>query len=244
MKKRVLLIIICAFLMLLICSCNSKESQGSANETPENVAKQNENSSLSSINITEQAVHNSLNTDNSSLSSNAISSEKVPSYDPETKLTAKELIDFELLRIDWTEKQMLDEGFELKENGEFERIYSKGFVEYYYGNELGNGTTPDWVTINGNIDMPGPRGIIIGDRFEDVFAKFPHEKNWQDSEGGVFYGEFEQNDDQPYSTGAVSESGDTKEISIWPQEGIPCLTVYFENDKVVSYTIEMQYLNP
>ena len=161
-----------------------------------------------------------------------------------TKLTAEELNKLEFLRAVWTENQMIGDGFELKQNQEYDRIYSKGYIEYHYGNELGNGTTPDWVSVYGDIDVQGPRDISVGDRFEDVLSKFPKEKNWKDSESGVFYGEFEDNDDQPYLVGAVGESGDARVISIYPKEGIPCLFIYFKNDVVVSYTIEMQFLNP
>ena len=161
-----------------------------------------------------------------------------------TKLTSKELNKLEFLRADWTENQMLGDGFELKQNNEFDRIYSKGCVEYHYGNEFGNGETPDWVSVSGSIDVPGPRLIAVGDRFEDVILKFPNEENWEESEKGEIYGKYEDNDDQPYQMGSVRESGDTKVISVYPEEGIPCLFIYFKNDVVVSYKIELQFLNP
>jgi len=154
-------------------------------------------------------------------------------------LTANELFEFELLRADWTDEQMINLGLK-KEVNELagERTYSNESVMYSYGNIYGNNKTPDWMDVYGVIDVKGPRDIAVGDSFEDVLKKFPQQKDWKTSPNGEFYGEVSKENYIP--TGIVIENGDAKKIIVWPQDGVPSLHIFFKDDKVEHYTIYIQ----
>ena len=158
-----------------------------------------------------------------------------------TTLTADELYEFELLRADWTEEQLLELGLNKEVNDlTGERIYSNEYIKYSYGNIYGNNKTPDLLDVFGKCDVQGPRGIAVGDTFDSVLNKFPQEKDWRTSENGEFYGEVSKELVVP--TGLVSKNENNKEIKIviWPQEQVPRLIIFFNNGIVDHYTIYIQ----
>jgi hypothetical protein len=158
-----------------------------------------------------------------------------------TKLTADELYNFELLRADWTEEQMLKLGLTKEVNDlTGERTYSNEYIKYSFGNIYGNNETPDLVDVYGKTDVQGPRGITVGDTFDNVLKKFPQEKDWRKSVNGEFYGEVSK--DSVVPTGLVSEIESVKEtkIVIWPQGQVPRLVVFLKNGVVDHYTIYIQ----
>ena len=154
-----------------------------------------------------------------------------------TVMTADELNQFELLRANWTEDQMIQSGLEKQANElAGERTYSNQSVTYSYGNIYGNNKTPDFVDVHGTIDGKGPRDIAVGDTFDGVLNKFPREKDWRTSENGEFYGKVSKESVVP--TGFVSDN--KKEIIIWPQEQVPRLVIFFKDGAVEHYTIYIQ----
>jgi len=92
--------------------------------------------------------------------------------------------------------------------------------------------------VYGNLDVDGPKAISVGDSFQDVLDKFPHEKDWKKSQNGEFYGQLKK--DEFVATGFVTTDGNNKEIVVWPQESLPRLVIFFEDDVVTHYTIYLQ----
>lgn len=160
-----------------------------------------------------------------------------PDNSPELPVfTEEEMFQFELLRADWTKEQMEAEGLEKEviESGDL-TIYSNQVLTYTYFDWF-NTLTPAVVDVFG--DVPGPRGIRVGDSFEQVLALFPQDKDWKSDPHGFFYGDIENEyDPLEYAlTGYVREYEAGKEISLVVEGGFPFLRIFFEDDIMTHYT--------
>ena len=157
-------------------------------------------------------------------------------------LTKEELLDFELLYGDKTEDEIISVGAvkvsEDEANGE--SVYKIGNVEYLY---MYFSETPVFVTVKGLIDVPGPRGITVGDSFETVLAKFPQEKDWQRILNGEVYGDqaIDMEAQEPcamVTSGELNPDTDQpgKRLTVLVKYALPSVSFYFdENDRLTSY---------
>ncbi|SFS76611.1 copper amine oxidase N-terminal domain-containing protein [Paenibacillus sp. BC26] len=109
-------------------------------------------------------------------------------------LSLQEILDFDLLRDDWSQKQMEELGLkkELYDGG---TIYSNEIVTYKFYNDA---LTPSSIDIHGS--YPGPRGIHVGETFDHVMSLFPQHSDWHKNGEGVFYGPTNY-PDKPYNVG-------------------------------------------
>lgn len=156
--------------------------------------------------------------------------------DPPTqppKLSSKEILDFSLLRKDWTEQQMQEAGLQKTVTNAGEIIYYDGNISYTLDEYSG---VPRCVEIYGECDEELPRGLYVGQSFEDVLASFPAEKDWQKDPNKIFYGKhYETDEHEP--TGRVSayevDGYIIKMITITTEDVFPFLQIYFDkNDKI------------
>lgn len=153
-----------------------------------------------------------------------------------TVFTAKEVLNFEQLRADWTKEQMEEHGFEKQVNGPGgETTYSDGRIRYVYF-DFYDAPTPAIVDVYG--DIPGPRGIKVGDAFEEVLALFPQEVDWEINPFGTLYGNFDP--DAEEETKALSAYVTTyenrKEITLLTEKVLPSLRIFFEDGKLTHYS--------
>lgn len=159
-------------------------------------------------------------------------------------LTKEELLDFELLYGDKTEDEIISVGAVKvsEDEANAESVYKIGNVEYLY---MYFSETPVFVTVKGLIDVPGPRGITVGDSFEMVLAKFPQEKNWQLIFNGEIYGD-QAIDMEAQEPCAMVTSGELnpdtnqpgKRLTVLVKYALPSVSFYFdENDRLTSYRI-------
>lgn len=117
-------------------------------------------------------------------------------------------------------------------NEESTSYYEKDGVHYI------NYVSTIYVYVRSN--LPSPRGIRVGDSFEDVMAKFPQEKNYLEDEYGCFYGEYVYLSDfgRVYGNyGRVLEQDGRREIWIATAE-MPFMKLYFDHqNNLCSYYI-------
>lgn len=148
----------------------------------------------------------------------------------------QEIYDFELLRSDWTKEQMEELGLKKEVNeGAGETYFSNELIKYIYFDYIEE-TTPAVVDVFG--ECVGPRGISVGDTFDDVMALFPQDEDWRSNAYGLFYGQFDKYKERPIGfTGYVStdDNGD-KEITFTTDKS-PWMRIFFQGDVVTHYTI-------
>lgn len=155
-----------------------------------------------------------------------------PSAQP-PKLSSKEILEFSLLRKDWTEQQMQEAGLQKTVTNAGEIFYYDGNISYALDEYSG---VPRCVEIFGECDEELPRGLYVGQSFEDVLASFPAEKDWQKDPNKIFYGKhYETDEHEP--TGRVSAyevDGDIiKMITLTTEDVFPFLQIYFDkHDKI------------
>nr|WP_308634089.1 copper amine oxidase N-terminal domain-containing protein [Paenibacillus silvisoli] len=138
-----------------------------------------------------------------------ITSDSLPSG-----FTSREIVQFDLLRPDWTKEQMEEIGLrkEVNELGG-ETRYANDIVTYTYF-DFNHDATPGVVDIHG--DYAGPRGIRVGDTFEQVMSLFPQLQDWRSSKEGLFYGQVDPYKGFPIGlTGSVYTYEDgAKDVSL------------------------------
>ncbi|SDW06149.1 Copper amine oxidase N-terminal domain-containing protein [Paenibacillus sp. CF384] len=149
-------------------------------------------------------------------------------------LTLQEFVDFDLLRADWTKKQMEELGLTKEEYGGG-ATYSNEIVSYAYNDNLMT-SAPFSVDIYGS--HSGPRGIHVGETFDEVISLFPQHSDWRKNEEGVFYGPTNA-PAKHYDIGTrgsvfVYENGN-REITLSINQG-PFLRIFFEHDVVTHFT--------
>lgn len=155
-------------------------------------------------------------------------------------LSLKDLQAFTLLHADWTKAQMEEQGFTKTVNdpgGETYYADSDNGITYTFVDYLS--PTTGVVDVRG--DVAGPRGIRVGDTFEQVMSLFPQDSDWRSSdEGGLFYGTYNPYKGYPIGlTGSVraDDTAKTKEITFSTEKIYPFLRVFLEDDIVTHYTI-------
>ncbi|WDV48141.1 hypothetical protein PV797_10685 [Clostridiaceae bacterium M8S5] len=171
-----------------------------------------------------------------------VNKDKVTSENKKAKIfIAKEIYEFKLLRSDWTKEQMEKEDFKKKDDEpEGWTTYCDDGVEYLYYDWF-ESKTPEVITVYGKHE--GPRGIKIGDKFEEVLSKFPQEKDWKKSDYGEFYGTI-YDTDQWEPTGNVGiRNEEEKHITLHSKQGGPFFTIYFRNNIVSQYEFRMRMVN-
>ncbi|MFF2888288.1 hypothetical protein [Paenibacillus sp. NPDC057967] len=161
----------------------------------------------------------------------------MPSSQPDLPVfTEAEMLQFELLRADWTKEQMEAEVLE-KEVNELASttVYSDENISYTYLDWFKT-LTPAVVDVFG--DISGPRGLRVGDSFEEVMTLFPQDKDWKSDPLGFFYGDVDNEYEQlDYAlTGYVTEYEAGNEITLVVEGGFPFLRVFFEDDIMTHYT--------
>ncbi|RJX40600.1 hypothetical protein D3P09_00860 [Paenibacillus pinisoli] len=88
-----------------------------------------------------------------------------PSHLPELPVfTEVEMFHFGLLRADWTKEHMEEEGVEKEGNGDQTTCSNEDMTYIYF--DWYNTLTPAVVNVFG--EVPGPRGMRVGDSFEQV----------------------------------------------------------------------------
>ncbi len=151
-------------------------------------------------------------------------------------LTKQEILDFDLLRMDWSKKQMEELGLEKKVNDlGGETKYSDDIITYTFF-DFNNDTTPGVIDVHG--EHPGPRGISVGETFEDVISLFPQHKDWRNNNEGIFYGKFDKYKGYPIGlTGYVhTYDNGAKELTLTTENSYPFMRIFFNNDVVTHYT--------
>lgn len=212
MKKNIILLLL---LSLTLCACSSTSSTNNS-PTPSDISP----SPVESTPVSEMSIP-------------APSETNVP---VKAVLTEQEIYDFELLRSDWTKEKMEELGLNKEVNdGGGETYFSNELVKYIYFDYIEE-TTPAVVDVFG--ECVGPRGINIGDTFDEVMAQFPQVEDWRSNANGVFYGQFDKYKERPIGfSGYVStdENGD-KEITFTTDKS-PWMRIFFQGDVVTHYTI-------
>lgn len=188
---------------------------------------------------------------NSSMQTNPTQSETTPPPspspvesipNPETNvpvsavLTEQEIFDFELLRSDWTKEQMIEFGLKKEVNDlGGETSFSNDVVKYIYFDYFEE-TTPAIVDVFG--ECVGPRGISVGDTFDDVMGLFPQDEDWRSNAYGVFYGQYDKYKEIPIGlTGYVSTDDNGDKKITFTTEKSPWMRIFFQGDVVTHYTI-------
>jgi len=157
-------------------------------------------------------------------------------------LTKREIFDLEVFHADWTKKQMENIGL-LKEGNDQSgnTCYHNESIAYIYFDfdSLSYSTsTPFSITVFGE-DITGPRGLRIGDTFEEVMALFPQEQDWESNEDGVFYGTYNADAIEPLEpAGRVTTYYGFKQIDLLTGEG-PFIRMDFPGDLLTQYTVYM-----
>ncbi|MGM0885271.1 MAG: hypothetical protein ACQEXQ_30040 [Bacillota bacterium] len=186
---------------------------------------------------------------NTSMQTNPTQSEIAPSPsplenipNPETNvpvsavLTEQEIYDFELLRSDWTKEQIGVLGLKKEVNeGAGETYFSNELVKYIFFDYIEE-TTPAVVDVFG--ESVGPRGISVGDTFDDVMTLFPQDEDWRSNAYGVFYGQYDKYKERPIGmTGYVSTDDNGDKYITFTTEKSPWMRIFFQGDVVTHYTI-------
>ena len=94
--------------------------------------------------------------------------------------------------------------------------------------------TIESIYVNKKTDVPSPRGIRIGDTFDDVLHKFPQEKDYLSSPEGYFYGD-DMWSEEP--VGFVLKDNNSVEIVVATSSWGPALKIFFEDGEVIRYMI-------
>lgn len=163
---------------------------------------------------------------------------EVPENDS-TYLSAAELNSFELLRADWTTDQMEELGLQKDINEPAgETTYFNDVIKYVYSLYFSETPLLFSVTVLGPCEVDGPRGISIGDTFEEVLTLFPQEKDWEKSLRGEFYGLLYEGAERQEPTGYVHGSNGMKTITITTARN-PWIRFEFKDDILVSYSISL-----
>ncbi|MDQ6420815.1 stalk domain-containing protein [Paenibacillus sp. LHD-117] len=155
-------------------------------------------------------------------------------------LTKQEMYDFQFLRADWTKERF-------EKLGSFEKVvnepgaettYRDEDIRYIFMDRFSAITTPSVIEVYG--DVPGPRGIRVGDSFDEVLALFTQDDVWKSNELGLFFGQFDSKESPIGGTGYVSvfENGQ-KEITLISEDIIPFFRIFMKDDVVTHYTFFM-----
>ena len=153
---------------------------------------------------------------------------------PLSYFSVEEIFDFPLIRSDWSKEQMEKAGLSKDTLGEDETYYFDDTVRYTYFDWRPESTTPGSVNIFGH--YTGPRGIKVGDSFQEVLSRFPNEKDWKTSEFGEFYGKINETEEkEPFGSVTVIDNGEIW-LTLSPAGYGPFFRVFFEDDKVTHYT--------
>lgn len=163
-------------------------------------------------------------------------------YD-QSKLLKTEITGLEYIRADLTRVQMDESGLE-KEVNELgaETYYHDGDITYLYSDWPEEAEKHFAVIVNGKFE--GPRGIAIGDTFDEVMALFPQENDCTSDDHCIFYGQLDPEGGHMYDvmTGVVSpQYGGYVDIIITTEDGFPFIRLNFENDTLSRFNI---YLIP
>ncbi|NIK80588.1 hypothetical protein FHS15_005779 [Paenibacillus castaneae] len=212
MNKNIILLLL---LSIFLSACSSNSSTKTS-PTPSDISS----SPLESTAVSET-------------STTAPSETNIPS--PEV-MTKQEIFDFDLIRSDWTKEQMAELGLKKEVNDlGGETYFSNDVVKYIYFDARSIETTPAVVDVFG--DHPGPRGIRVGDTFEEVMALFPQNENWKSNANGVFYGQYDPDAEQDTwgPSGYVTQDNGNREISILT-DVYPFVRLFFKDDVLTHYT--------
>lgn len=216
MKKYTILIMLLT-IVLSACSANSSNHPGPTPSDTSQTTSPVESSPVSEI-------------------STPMPSDKSASMPEE--LTKQEILDFNLLRPDWTKEQMVELGLkeEVNEAGG-ETYFSNDTLKYIYFDARSAVKTPAIVDVFG--DHPGPRGIHVGNTFEEVLSLFPQKESWKNNVNGVFYGNYDpdtlQNSWEQSGYVSVLDNG-TKEITILTEDVYPFVRFFFKDDVLTNYS--------
>lgn len=155
---------------------------------------------------------------------------------PTEVLTEQDIYDFDLLRADWSKDKMEEIGLKKEVNdGAGETNYSNEIVKYTYFDYFEE-ATPAVVHVFG--DHPGPRGISVGDTFDEVMSLFPQNEDWKTNSYGVFYGQFDKYKEYPIGlTGYVRTDDNGDKAITFTTENSPWMRIFFQGDEVKNYTI-------
>lgn len=153
-------------------------------------------------------------------------------------MTEQDIFDFELLRKDWTKEQMEELGLEKKVNeAAGETIYSNDYISYTYTFRGTDDALPGIIDVFGET-ADGPRGISVGDTFEDVMALFPQDEDWQNNTFGLFYGQFDKYKERPIGSAGYVYMNENGEKDITLTTGTyTWMRIFFQEDVVTHYTI-------
>lgn len=148
-------------------------------------------------------------------------------------MTAQEIEGLDWLHTDWTMKQMEELGLHQEQlDGMGETHFYNEEIRYIYLDFLDQ-TKPAIVDVYR--DYAGPRGMAIGDTFEDVLALSPQQEDWRNAAYGVFYGRFNPDIEQERNkmSGRVSiQKEGEKEIILLTENLFPAIRIYFQDDIV------------
>ena len=151
-----------------------------------------------------------------------------------TKLSVKEIEAFPLLRGNWTGKQMQDAGLKKTITNGGQIVYYDGNIRYF----LSDLETPECVEIFGKCNVQTPRGLYVGESFEDVLGSFPQDKDWQKDPNGIFYGKHYETDEHEPTGHVSSYNENQKMITLTTENIFPFVQIYFDkNDKVEKFRI-------
>lgn len=146
------IIVLLAFLSIVLCACNSNSPM--------------------QTDLTQSDIISMPLPSETSVSVPSETNAPVPAV-----LTEQDIYDFELLRSDWSKEQMEELGLEKEVNVPAgETYYSNDFIRYTYFDYVEE-VTPAVVHVYG--EYPGPRGISVGNHFDDVLALFPQDEDWR-----------------------------------------------------------------
>jgi hypothetical protein len=145
-------------------------------------------------------------------------------YMDQSYLLAEEITSLPYLDYSLTEEDMTD--YELIGGDAFPR-YKDGAFEYtftMYAPEL-------WrLSIVEPTKLVTPRGINIGDTFEEVMMLFPNEYDWTKTINNVLYGESSYLANLP--SASIGFEGDRRKITITTEEYGASMIIYFIDDMV------------
>ncbi|MGO4699426.1 hypothetical protein AB4Z50_34865 [Paenibacillus sp. 2TAB26] len=153
-------------------------------------------------------------------------------------MTKQEIYDFDLIRSDWTKERMEELGLnkEVNDSGG-ETYFSNDVVKYIYFDARSVETTPAVIDVFG--DHPGPRGVRVGDTFENVMSLFPQNEDWRINANGVFYGKYNPDAAQDTwgSSGYVITQDDgSREVSIITEDVYPFVRFFLKDDVLTHFT--------
>ncbi len=145
-------------------------------------------------------------------------------YMDQSYLLAEEITSLPYLDYSLTEDDMKE--YELIRDDAFPRYKDSAFEYTFtmYAPEL-------WrLSIVEHTELVTPRGINIGDTFEDVMMLFPNEYDWTKTINNVFYGESSYLANLP--SASIGFEGDRRKITITTKEYGASMIIYFIDDRV------------